>query len=65
MTSNNFVEFASFIDFDDAYDWMDLKMRAFRGLGPEWSVREARISYLNGGWATSVIFEKVKVKDID
>lgn len=65
MTTNNIVEFDSFIDLNDAHEWMETKMSAFRDLGPEWSVREAKITHLNGGWATGILFEKVKVQDID
>jgi hypothetical protein len=62
---NTIVDFGTFEDLTDAHDWMFDKMREFRGLGPEWSVREARIAHLNGGWSAGVLFQKVKVDDFD
>lgn len=62
---NTIVDFDSFLDLTDAHDWMYTQMRVFRDLGPEWSIREAKVHFVNGAWATGVLFERVKVEDID
>ena len=56
------VEFDKFVSINDAYDWMDKKLAS---LDKSWTIHTARITFINGGWQTAILFKKEGPLDID